>query len=58
MNDLELYLTENGYEGIGVHYLNDGVIMYFKILVLLYADATVLFAETETALQKKKSQHF
>ena len=51
LNDLELYLTENGCEGISVQYSDDDIFTYFKILVLLYADDTVLFAETETVLQ-------
>ena len=51
LNDLELYLTENGCEGISVQYSDDDIFTYFKILVLLYADDTVLCAETETVLQ-------
>ena len=51
LNDLELYLTENGCEGISVQYSDDDIFTYFKILVLLYAEDTVLFAETETVLQ-------
>ena len=52
LNDLELYLTENGCEGISVKYSDDDIFSYFKILVLLYADDTVFFAETENGLTK------
>ena len=52
LNDLEPYLTGNGCKGISVHNSDGGVFMYFKIVVLFYANDTVLFAETETTLQK------
>ena len=41
----------HGCKGISVQYSDDDIFTYFKILVLLYADDTVLFAETETVLQ-------
>ena len=53
VNDLKSYLEENNCEGVTVEHHNDNdEIFYLKMLMCMYADDTVLFANTKPQLQK------
>ena len=56
VNDLEQFLTANNCEGINIDYLSDDIYAYLKILVILYADDTVIIAEDENKLQSSLYQ--
>ena len=51
LNDLESFLRTNNVNGIDCTLRMDEIFMFFKLFVLLYADDTVLFAETSDDLQ-------
>ena len=51
LNDLEDYLAAHHCSGISVDYIDDDISVYLKILILLYADDTVLFATDPQSLQ-------
>lgn len=51
LNDLEYYLRTNNVNGIDCTLATDEIFMFFKLFVLLYADDTVLLAETSEDLQ-------
>ena len=51
VNDLEDYLKANGCNPIDLNF-DDRILNYFKILCILYADDTVIFANSEFGLQK------
>ena len=51
LNDLEDYLAAHHCSGISVDYTDDDVSVYLKILILLYADDTVLFGTDLQSLQ-------
>lgn len=51
LNDLEYYLRTNNVAGIDCTLRTDELFMYFKIFALLYADDTVLFADSSADLQ-------
>lgn len=51
LNDLESHLRINNVNGIDCTLRTDEIFMFFKLFVLLYADDTVLFAETSNDLQ-------
>ena len=50
INDIEEYLTQNGCDSIQV--TGADVQTYLKLLVIMYADDTVLFANSKEGLQK------
>ena len=52
LNDLEKYLTFRKVNGIDFNVLTDDAHVYFKLLVLLYADDTVLFSDNSTDMQQ------
>lgn len=51
LNDLENYLRTNYVPGIDCTLHSDELFMFFKMFVLLYADDTVLLAESSDDLQ-------
>ena len=51
LNDLEEYLTESQCEGINLNNQENDVDTYLKILVLLYADDTVVFGTNAESFQ-------
>ena len=51
LNDLEGYLSANNVSGITCDVNNDEILIFLKNFVLLYADDTVIFSESETDLQ-------
>ena len=51
LNDLEKYLSAKQLNGIECDVLTDDAHVYFKLLVLLYADDTVLFSDNSNDMQ-------
>ena len=51
LNDLEMYLNNDNVSGITCDVNNDGMIIFLKALILLYADDTVIFSDNESGLQ-------
>ena len=51
LNDLEDYLAAHHCSGVSVDYTDDDISVYLKILILLYADDTVLFGTDPQSLQ-------
>ena len=51
LNDLEMYLINNQCDGITIDYADDDIFVFLKLLILLYADDTVILAEDEAKLQ-------
>ena len=49
VNDMEHYLSNNS--SVGLNFPNSDLQSFLKIVVLLYADDTVLFAESEDEMQ-------
>ena len=47
LNDLEMYLINNQCDGITIDYADDDIFVFLKLLILLYADDTVILAEDE-----------
>ena len=52
LNDLESYLNSNAVPGLRCEYNDDELYIFLKLFILLYADDTVIFGESETVLQK------
>ncbi|MEW8548196.1 MAG: reverse transcriptase family protein, partial [Candidatus Thiodiazotropha sp.] len=52
LNDLEAFLLANQSNGVTIDIANEDIVLYLKIFVLLYADDTVLLAESPEELQK------
>ena len=52
VNDLEMFLEEQGCQGINVSNNGNDVMYYLHMLLLMYADDTVLVASTKKQLQK------
>ncbi|MEW8546328.1 MAG: reverse transcriptase family protein [Candidatus Thiodiazotropha sp.] len=51
LNDLERYLSNRQVNGIECDVLTNDAYVYFKLLVLLYADDTVLFSDNSIDMQ-------
>ena len=51
LNDLEKYLEEKGSRGIEFSNIGNGVEVFFKIFILLYADDTALLSDDPTDFQ-------
>jgi len=52
VNDLQDFLSSKNNEGIKIENLADNMIKYLRILVLLYADDTIILAKTADDFQK------
>ena len=52
LNDLESFLLSGGVETLDFELLTDEINMYLKVLLLLYADDTVIFSNNEQKLPK------
>ena len=51
LNDLEQYLDQHTH-GINVDYIDDDIVVLFKLFILLYADGTLNFAENPEEQQQ------
>ena len=53
VNDLETFMDNSGSQGISIlnHDFENYVLTYLNIIVLLYADDSVIFKDSETVLQ-------
>ena len=51
LNDLENHLTSHHCKGIPLDYEDDDISMYLEILILLYADDTVIFGTDPNSFQ-------
>ena len=53
LNDLEEYFRSRNASGIECteHHLDDSMVLYFKIFLLLYADDTVIISNSVDGLQ-------
>ena len=51
LNDLEFYFTQRGIPGINLEFNENDIFMFLQIFLLLYADDTVIFAESPEELQ-------
>lgn len=56
LNDLEYFLQSNDINGVSRDTIIEGVHVYLKLFILLYADDTVIFSENEIDLQKALDQ--
>ena len=52
LNDLEAFLISKNQNGVTVDITTDEVVLYLKLIALLYADDTVLFADSPANLQQ------
>ena len=52
LNDLEHFLNSKNVDGVKCDFETDEIVIYFKLLVLMYADDTVLFSDNSYDLQK------
>ena len=55
LNDLETFMNNSVLQGISLteHNSQNDTIVYLKLLLLLYADDTVIFADTYQGLQTR-----
>ncbi|MEW8548531.1 MAG: reverse transcriptase family protein [Candidatus Thiodiazotropha sp.] len=51
LNDLETFLLASGSEGINLEFNNEDILCYLKLLILLYADDTVIFSNDKDDFQ-------
>ena len=51
LNDLESFLCDKGCNGVNFEFQYDDITLYFKLLVLRYADDTVVFCTDEKEFQ-------
>ncbi|MEW8547774.1 MAG: reverse transcriptase family protein, partial [Candidatus Thiodiazotropha sp.] len=52
LNDLESYILASGTEPINLEFQNDETIYFLKLLILLYADDTIIFSNDKDDFQK------
>ena len=52
LNDLEAFILSLGTEPITLEYENENIMTYLKLLIMLYADDTVIFSNNEHEFQK------
>ena len=52
LNDMESYLSSQGINGVSYERVIDGLRIYVKIFILLYADDTVIFCDSAAELQE------
>ena len=57
LNDLEMYLNNDNVSGIICDVTNDELIIFLKVLILLYADDAVSFSDKESGLQYGLNVH-
>ena len=48
LNDLHSFLKSKSFNGISVNENSDELLVYLRLLILLYADDTVLFSNSES----------
>ena len=51
LNDLEASLNSNGVSGVNINVTPDDIHIFLKLLLLLYADDTVMFSDDKDTLQ-------
>ena len=52
LNDLEDFMKARSCPGISLEFVSEDLYFYLKLLVLLYADDTVIFGTDEISFQK------
>ena len=52
LNELEAYLLASGIERINLEFQNDEIVRFLKLLILLYADVTIIFSNNKDDFQK------
>ena len=52
LNDLETFLLASGSEGINLQFKHEDILCYLKLLILLYADDTVIFSNDKGDFQE------
>ena len=52
VNDLEDFMKASSCSGINLEFVSEDLYSYLKLLVLLYADDTVIFVTDKTSFQK------
>ena len=52
LNDLEAYLLASGTEPINLEFQNDEILCFLKLLILLYADDTIIISDNKDDFQK------
>ena len=52
LNDLETFLVASGSEGINLEFNHENILCYLKLLILLYADDTVIFSNDQGDFQE------
>ena len=52
LNDLETFLLASGSEGINLEFNHEDILCYLKLLILLYADDTVIFSNDQGDFQE------
>ena len=57
LNDIEAYLSRSC-NGIDINHRPDETVLYLKILILLYADDTILFGENEQSFQNNLNSFY
>ena len=58
LNDLESFLLSNSCNGVNLNFESDQTILYLKLIVLLYADDTVIFGTDEKSFQDNLDMFF
>ena len=58
LNDLESFILSADVEPINLEYQNDEVLVYLKLLLLLYADDTVIFSYNEENFRKSHDSFY
>ena len=51
LNDLETYLIQKNCRGIDIDFSGDQLVLYLKLIILLYADDTVIFGTDVESFQ-------
>ena len=52
LNDLETFITSGGVNSIDLEIISDEIHVYLKLLILLYADDTIIFSNDKENFQK------
>ena len=51
LNDVEQFLCDKNCNGVNISYEMDDIVIFLKLLILLYADDTVLMTENHKDMQ-------